>query len=211
MIRILRWSKSLIPKSLIPSKQTEGTQILGWEAKLQVDWAGKSGQKGLVVSGSELGIHSLRWQTCAFSEACIFPEDWAIEDSAIKGSASLVAEAMPELLLQLHSELRGYFAGVLQEFRLPLNLGGTPSQLELWQELGRIGYGQTLCYQDIASKLGRPRAVRAVARAIAANPMHILIPCHRVIAKNGQLCGYAGGLECKENLLALEGRLKVEE
>ena len=86
-------------------------------------------------------------------------------------------------------------------------LGGTPFQQDVWQALKTIPFGRTISYRDLAIQLGNPKAVRAVARANALNPISILYPCHRVIGSDGSLTGYAGGLERKEWLLKLEGAL----
>ena len=102
-------------------------------------------------------------------------------------------------------QLRAYFAGELRRFRLPLDLRGTPFQLRVWQELERIPYGETRSYSQIAEAVGAPRAVRAVGAANGANPIPIVVPCHRVIGAGGKLVGYGGGLPLKKRLLELEG------
>ncbi|MFZ5627263.1 MAG: methylated-DNA--[protein]-cysteine S-methyltransferase [Bacillota bacterium] len=102
-------------------------------------------------------------------------------------------------------QLGAYFAGELQEFDLPLDLRGSQFQLQVWQELQKIPYGETRTYQDIAVNVGKPRAVRAVGQANNRNPIPVIIPCHRVIGKSGALVGYGGGLEVKLYLLGLEG------
>jgi methylated-DNA-[protein]-cysteine S-methyltransferase len=104
-------------------------------------------------------------------------------------------------------QLRAYFAGGLREFDLPLAPGGTPFQLEVWQELQKIPYGRTLSYSELAAKIGRPTAVRAVGAANGRNPIPIIIPCHRVVGAEGSLTGFGGGLEAKRTLLSLEGAL----
>jgi AraC family transcriptional regulator of adaptative response/methylated-DNA-[protein]-cysteine methyltransferase len=110
------------------------------------------------------------------------------------------------LLNALASELREYFEGARREFTLPLAPQGTGFQQRVWQELRCIPYGQTISYEDLAARLGNPAAVRAVAQANGRNPISILIPCHRVIGKNGALTGYGGGLWRKRLLLELERR-----
>lgn len=102
------------------------------------------------------------------------------------------------------SQLNEYFNSKRTSFDLPLNLKGTKFQIKVWQALLSIPYAQTVSYQDIALKIGNPRAVRAVGAANAKNPLAIVIPCHRVIGKNGKLTGYNGGLSVKEFLLNLE-------
>jgi methylated-DNA-[protein]-cysteine S-methyltransferase len=101
-------------------------------------------------------------------------------------------------------QLSEYFAGERQEFDLPLNLTGTEFQLLVLEELRRIPYGETTSYGDIARRIGRPRAVRAVGAANGRNPLPIVVPCHRVIGKTGDLTGFGGGLDTKEALLRLE-------
>lgn len=101
-------------------------------------------------------------------------------------------------------ELNAYFSGRLQTFSLPLAPQGTPFQLRVWEQLKQIPYGQTLTYGELAARAGSPHGARAAGMACHSNPIPILIPCHRVIGKNGSLTGFAGGLELKEKLLFLE-------
>jgi methylated-DNA-[protein]-cysteine S-methyltransferase len=103
-------------------------------------------------------------------------------------------------------QLRAYFAGSLETFDLPLAPEGTAFQQEVWRRLCEIPYGETTSYGEIARRLGRPQASRAVGLANGTNPLPIVIPCHRVIGKTGKLTGYGGGLPIKEKLLALEQR-----
>src|SRR5690242_9487771 len=102
------------------------------------------------------------------------------------------------------SELCRYFAGERLQFSCPLDLRGTPFQISVWQELCHIPYGETRSYGEIAHTLGRPNASRAVGAANGSNPVAIIVPCHRVIGRNGALTGYGGGLPAKSWLLALE-------
>jgi methylated-DNA-[protein]-cysteine S-methyltransferase len=107
-------------------------------------------------------------------------------------------------------QLRAYFAGELETFDLPLAPEGTPFQLEVWRRLCEIPYGETISYGELARRLGNPNASRAVGLANGANPIPIVIPCHRVIGSDGKLTGYGGGLPIKEKLLALErGQLRL--
>ncbi len=101
-------------------------------------------------------------------------------------------------------QLNEYFAGDRRDFDLPLRLDGTEFQLLVLSELRRIPYGQTTSYSDIAERIGRPKAVRAVGAANGRNPIPINVPCHRVIGASGDLTGFGGGLETKEALLRLE-------
>jgi AraC family transcriptional regulator of adaptative response/methylated-DNA-[protein]-cysteine methyltransferase len=107
-------------------------------------------------------------------------------------------------LEQLRRELRDYFDGVRREFTVPLAFPGTEFERDVWNELLRIPYGQTRSYEDLATELGRPGAQRAVGHANGMNRIAIVIPCHRVTNKNGQLGGYGGGLWRKRILLELE-------
>ncbi|WP_160154158.1 methylated-DNA--[protein]-cysteine S-methyltransferase [Microbulbifer sp. ALW1] len=104
-------------------------------------------------------------------------------------------------------QLAAYFAGERQSFDLPLDAAGTPFQQSVWRALCAIPYGETRSYRELAEAIGNPKAVRAVARANGANPLSIVVPCHRVIGADGTLTGYAGGLEMKARLLVLEGAL----
>jgi len=101
-------------------------------------------------------------------------------------------------------QLHEYLEGQRRTFDVPLDLRGTPFQEAVWNQLLKIPYGGTRSYADVAASIGRPTALRAVGGAVAANPISIIIPCHRVIGKDGSLVGYGGGLPLKERLLALE-------
>lgn len=105
------------------------------------------------------------------------------------------------------AQLGDYFAGVRTGFDLPLAPRGTPFQLQVWEALREVPYGQTVSYGQLAARIGRARASRAVGLAIGRNPISIVVPCHRVIGKSGALTGYGGGLDKKRRLLALEARL----
>lgn len=100
-----------------------------------------------------------------------------------------------------------YFASQRKEFDLPLQFIGTDFQVSVWQSLLDIPYGRTITYAEQSRRIGRPEAVRAVAAADGANPISVIAPCHRVIGSNGRLTGYAGGLDIKFKLLALEQNL----
>lgn len=107
-------------------------------------------------------------------------------------------------LLKIETQLNEYFDQNRKNFTLPLELIGTPFQKAVWNLLYEIPFGVTCSYQDIAKKLGNPKAVRAVGGAIGRNPISIIVPCHRVIGSNGKLTGFAGGLDRKKILLELE-------
>lgn len=110
------------------------------------------------------------------------------------------------LLLEAERQLNEYFSGRRRQFTVAVRLAGTPFQNEVWQALATIPFGETRSYAEIARQIGRPRATRAVGAAIGRNPLSIIIPCHRVIGSNGELTGFAGGLEIKSTLLKLEAR-----
>lgn len=101
-------------------------------------------------------------------------------------------------------QLKQYFAGDLMEFSIPLNASGSDFQKQVWDMLRRIPFGETISYAQLAERLGKPSASRAVGNANGKNPISIIVPCHRVIGANGSLTGYAGGIECKKELLQLE-------
>jgi methylated-DNA-[protein]-cysteine S-methyltransferase len=112
----------------------------------------------------------------------------------------------PEAFREVAAQLEAYFAGDLKEFSVPLAPAGTQFQLAVWTELTKIPYGSTVSYGDIARALGkRLVASRAVGLANGANPISVIVPCHRVIGSDGSLTGYGGGLDRKQLLLQLEG------
>ena len=115
-------------------------------------------------------------------------------------------EGAPEILEEVVRQLTEYFAGERTEFDLPIELDGTEFQRDVWTSLAEIPYGKTVSYADLATMVGRPSAFRAVGQANGANPIPIVLPCHRVIASGGGIGGYGGGLPMKRQLLGLEGR-----
>ncbi len=108
------------------------------------------------------------------------------------------------ILVKAIKQLEEYFSGDRTEFDLPIAAVGTEFQQRVWQALTTIPYGETWSYQDLANAIGNPKAVRAVGLANGKNPVSVIVPCHRVIGKNGKLTGYAGGVERKSKLLELE-------
>lgn len=130
-----------------------------------------------------------------------------VSDHGISGIAYTeedVCGADDPLLKKAELQLQEYFEGRRKEFDLPLDLKGTEFQKRVWQALLEIPWGETRSYSDIAAAAGNARAVRAVGMANHVNPAVIVVPCHRVIGKNGSLTGYGGGLERKQFLLNLE-------
>jgi AraC family transcriptional regulator, regulatory protein of adaptative response / methylated-DNA-[protein]-cysteine methyltransferase len=110
----------------------------------------------------------------------------------------------------IEQELKAYFAGKLTEFKTPYRILGTPFQQQVWEALCQIPYGETCSYAQQSTKLGKPTAYRAVANANGANQLSIIVPCHRVIASDGTLGGYGGGLTIKQKLLALEKQHRLK-
>ncbi len=108
------------------------------------------------------------------------------------------------VLTNVRKELDQYFAGRLKRFTTPLAFDGTPFQNQVWHELCRIPYGETISYLELANRIKNPKAVRAVGMANGANPIAIIVPCHRVIGSNGSLTGFGGGIPTKRALLELE-------
>jgi methylated-DNA-[protein]-cysteine S-methyltransferase len=112
------------------------------------------------------------------------------------------------VLLEVERQLKDYFAGKRETFSLTLDAAGTPFQKKVWKALLTIPFGETRSYAQIAKQIGNPKSVRAVGAASGKNPISIIAPCHRVIGSNGQLTGFAGGLETKACLLNLESKNK---
>jgi methylated-DNA-[protein]-cysteine S-methyltransferase len=116
------------------------------------------------------------------------------------------AKGAPDPLKDAARQLAQYFDGTRHDFELPLAFeGGTDFQQQVWLTLDTIGYGQTISYAELARRVGRPSAFRAVGQANGANPLPIVLPCHRVLASGGKIGGYGGGLRLKRQLLELEG------
>ena len=120
------------------------------------------------------------------------------------GAVLPAEERETPLLAEAMRQLAEYFAGERREFELPLAPEGTPFMRRVWAELVKVPYGATSTYGEIAERIGNPGGSRAVGLANNRNPIAIIIPCHRIIGSSGKLVGYAGGVELKERLLALE-------
>ena len=136
--------------------------------------------------------------------AIAFESNWA----RIRATLGTMQAQTNPLIVQTIVQLQAYFAGECQTFELPLHLNGTPFQQRTWQTLRHIPYGETRSYSEQANAVGQPQAVRAIGHTNSLNPISIVIPCHRVIAKSGKLAGYAGGLAAKQFLLTLEQRYR---
>lgn len=113
-------------------------------------------------------------------------------------------------MFNVFNQLEEYFNGDRKKFNVPLDVKGTEFQKKVWNELSKIPYGKTVPYKKIAEKLGNKKGYRAVGRANSFNPVCIIVPCHRVINKNGSIGGYSAGVKLKEKLLELEGSLSLE-
>jgi methylated-DNA-[protein]-cysteine S-methyltransferase len=153
----------------------------------------------LGVFGAALTPHGLARLTFPhepFEECAAWTRHW-MPGAAIDDRSDALAE--------LARQLDDYFAGRLRVFTLPLDLRGTPFQVRVWRAVATIPYGEVRSYAQIAAATGNSRAVRAVGLANGANPVPIVVPCHRVVGSDGTLTGYAGGLALKRRLLALEG------
>lgn len=144
----------------------------------------------LLLAGDTGGLRLVNFQSGQHPEAV--QPDWE-EDRRFFAEAS--------------AQLDAYFAGTREDFDLTLAPHGSPFQRRVWDELRRIPFAITISYSELAERIGRPKAVRAVGAANGANPIPLVIPCHRVIGANGKLTGYGGGIEIKEKLLAHEGAL----
>jgi methylated-DNA-[protein]-cysteine S-methyltransferase len=129
------------------------------------------------------------------------PGSATIPKTATSGDSS----GDPTVMKAAVAQLTEYFAGERKDFELPLELEGTDFQRDVWMTLADIPYGATVSYAELATMVGRPSAFRAVGQANGANPIPIVLPCHRVVASGGGLGGYGGGLDMKRRLLAIEG------
>jgi methylated-DNA-[protein]-cysteine S-methyltransferase len=145
----------------------------------------------MLIRASRIGISFLEFADEA--QVATQPEMGSCPDAA---SRALIARAK--------RQLEEYFARTRQAFDLPLDLRGTPFQRSVWDCVGQVRYGETITYRALAGTVGRPAAIRAAGAANGANPISIVVPCHRIVGSNGSLTGYAGGLERKRYLLDLE-------
>jgi methylated-DNA-[protein]-cysteine S-methyltransferase len=129
---------------------------------------------------------------------------WQDDDPARVRLGPLVERSDHPVLKQAEAQLTAYFSGNLRRFNVPLDFRGTDFQKSVWAALLAIPFGETRSYGQIARQIGRPKAVRAVGAANGRNPISIMAPCHRVVGSDGSLTGFAGGLDAKRYLLAME-------
>ncbi len=155
----------------------------------QAQWLMKSKIGPLYLVASENGLQGIFWK-----------KQSAPMTASLNGKTAEV-----KILTRTVTELEEYFAGKRQKFTVPLEVIGTTFQKKVWNELRKIPYGKTFSYKDVAGRIRHAKAMRAVGTANGNNPHAIIVPCHRVIAHDGTLGGYAGGLKIKSQLLALEG------
>ena len=157
----------------------------------------------LFLAASDKGLVALEFDARLPGQRTIRPNP---RDLRAESNKITFAESSASLS-RYTNELEQYFGGQRREFSFPLDLRGTDFQLACWHALLAIPYGETRSYADIARAVGRPQGFRAVGMANNRNPIAIVVPCHRVIASDGSLCGYGGGLDIKRKLLELEGAL----
>ena len=129
---------------------------------------------------------------------------WENDDPKRVRLGTPVEDKNNPVLLETEQQLNDYFAGKRKKFSIKFDFAGTDFQKKVWETLAAIPFGETPSYGEIATRIGRPDAARAVGAAIGRNPISIAVPCHRVIGSNGKLTGFAGGLHTKASLLSLE-------
>jgi O-6-methylguanine DNA methyltransferase len=159
----------------------------------------------LFLAASERGLLALEFDARLPGQQSVRPSPRDLRQEYREEDKQFAFEQPPGSMRPYVNELEQYFSGERREFDFPLDLRGTDFQISCWRALLAIPYGETRSYADIARAVGKPRAFRAVGMANNRNPMAIVVPCHRVIASDGTLCGYGGGLEVKRKLLELEG------
>lgn len=158
----------------------------------------------LFLAASDKGLVALEFEARLPGQQSVRPNPRNLREESRQ---KVAFEESPGLIHPYEAQLEEYFSGRRREFTFPLDLRGTDFQLACWRALSDIPYGETRTYADIARTIGKPHAFRAVGMANNRNPIAIVIPCHRVIASDGTLCGYGGGLDIKRRLLELEGAL----
>lgn len=154
-----------------------------------IQWELKTAVGSMFIVASEKGLRGIYWKK---------------QDIPFASSLRDRTEGMC-MVRETIEQIESYLRGDLKKFTLQLDLIGTEFQKQVWAELLKIPYGKTLSYKELAEKVNKPKACRAVGTANGRNPISIVVPCHRVIASDGTLGGYAGGLPVKSKLLALEG------
>jgi len=161
----------------------------------------------LFLAASERGLVALEFDARLPGQQTIRPNPRDLREESRDESKTVQFIPSASKLRPYTTELEEYFSGKRRAFGFPLDLRGTEFQLTCWRALLSIPYGETRSYADIARAVGCPKGFRAVGMANNRNPVAIVVPCHRVIASDGTLCGYGGGLDIKRKLLELEGAL----
>ena len=149
----------------------------------------------VLVAGGAGGLRHISF--LAGGKPIVPPAEWEAWENQEDGN-------LPHPLAEAVGQLKAYFRGELRAFDLPLAPGGTPFQRRIWAALREIPYGETITYGELARRIGQPAASRAAGAANGRNPLPIVVPCHRVIGRDGRLTGFYGGLHLKEGLLNLE-------
>ncbi|MGE5287976.1 MAG: methylated-DNA--[protein]-cysteine S-methyltransferase [Micromonosporaceae bacterium] len=183
-----------MPRSDEPQKQKGFSMIASTQAR----------RREHMVTGSPVGPLTLVSEDGSLVGLYMDRQRYAPAPQAL-GEA---ADGGSPVLTEAASQLEGYFAGKRTTFELPLTPAGTPFQRRVWAALQEIPYGETISYGQLADRIGKPSAARAVGLANGKNPIGIIVPCHRVVGADGSLTGYGGGLERKEHLLAFERAVK---
>lgn len=147
----------------------------------------------IILVGDEKGLSQLHLDTSEGKRKFNLKEEWIYNEEFFK---------------EIAEQIKEYFKGERREFKVKLNLEGTPYQKSVWNELQNIEFGDTKTYKEVAIALGNEKASRAVGMANSKNPVPLIIPCHRVIGKNGKLTGFAHGIDIKERLLNFEKNKK---
>jgi methylated-DNA-[protein]-cysteine S-methyltransferase len=153
-------------------------------------------QRPFIIAATKKGLCHILWPGQPLAEL----ERWA---NRHWNAIQLVKDE--QITRSYVQQLQEYFQGKRTAFTVSLDLYGTSFQIAVWKALQQIAFGQTVSYGEIAEAIGNPRSVRAVGRAVGANPVPMVVPCHRVIGKNRTLTGFGGGLDTKKKLLHLEG------
>jgi O-6-methylguanine DNA methyltransferase len=181
--------------------------VCGWEVRALMETLHSvtfdSPVGPLFLAASERGLVALEFDARLPGQQSIRPNPRHFREE----KKAFTFQDSPRPIRPYLGELKEYFSGRRHEFTFPLDLRGTEFQLGCWRALLAIPYGETRTYADIARAVGKPHAFRAVGMANNRNPIAIVVPCHRVIASDGTLCGYGGGIDVKRKLLELEGAL----
>lgn len=159
----------------------------------------------LMLEGNDRALTGIELPESRARKGRFSPSGRSTRSDQMESTSARSKKTLPGAVFESVRQLEEYFDGDRKEFDLPLELSGSAFQKDVWLSLAQIPYGETVSYAELAMMVGRPTAFRAVGQANGANPIPIVLPCHRVIASGGTLGGYGGGLETKRRLLTLEG------